>query len=132
MTLKINYKKKQLKQFLYLGLVWLLLGVIQVWLMFDQWWLSLGWLILGLIYVYIYAQRKSNGYMTISNSEIKQNWWFGKRIPTSDIAEIKYFAGDYVVLSENKTIRINKEYLNEESLERLKERLEDLKEKLNI
>jgi hypothetical protein len=45
--------------------------------------------------------------LTIQKGVLKQNWWFGKSIDAKKITAIKYFAGEYIVRSVQKEIRID-------------------------
>lgn len=121
----IPFKSSQLKQFLYLGMVWLALGVFQIWLIADQWWLGLGWIILGLFYLAFYFYRKQKGYVQIDDKKIKKFGFPSKQMNIQDIEKVNYFAEDYIITSKSVELRLNKNYMNDEGLELLKITLYD-------
>ena len=109
-TIKLKYTKRTLKTHLFLGLGFLLLGLFGVF--FDaksNYNFVIAVLYLGGAYYY------SNYPMIVINGlEIKQNWWFGKKIALQDILEIKYFAGDYIIKNQNMELGICKSELSVE------------------
>lgn len=121
--MKIAYKKKHIQHKLNLSLVWFFVGVFQIILMKDQWWLGLGWLILSITFFFVYLYLKREMYLTITNDYIKSNTPFGKPMKFSDIKEISYFSRDYIILSETDELRINTNYIDETSIEYLKDKL---------
>ncbi|MDC1495795.1 hypothetical protein N8136_00980 [Flavobacteriaceae bacterium] len=62
---------------------------------------------LALLYIAPYFYHKKVPFFTIQKGVIKQNWWFGKSIDSKDINEIKYFAGEYIIRSQKKELRID-------------------------
>ena len=62
---------------------------------------------LALLYIATYFYHKKVPFLTIQKGVLKQHWWFEKRIDSKDINEIKYFAGEYIVRSAQKEIRID-------------------------
>jgi len=64
-------------------------------------------IVLALLYIAPYFYHKKVPFLTIQNGVLKQNWWFGKSIDAKRITAIKYFAGEYIVRSVQKEIRID-------------------------
>jgi len=62
---------------------------------------------LALLYIAPYFYHKKVPFLTIQKGVLKQNWWFGKSIDSKDINEIKYFAGEYIIRSQKKELRID-------------------------
>ena len=62
---------------------------------------------LALLYIAPYFYHKKVPFLTIQKGVFKQNWWFGKSIDSKDINEIKYFAGEYIIRSQKKELRID-------------------------
>ncbi len=125
--MKITYKKTYLRKNLYLGIVWLAMGIFQLFLMKDQWWLGLGWIVLSLMFIVAFLYQRKQKYITITDDYIKENKPFGKRMKTSEIIDIKYFSEDYIIKSETEEIRINSNYIDEVSLDIVKNKLLTLK-----
>lgn len=119
----VPYNKKRLKLNLYLAVVWLMLGIFQMFLMKDQPWLGLGWIALSMIYLAIFIYRKKNHYITISPEFVKQNWPFGKKLRVVEIVDIRYFSQDYIVKTNSEELRINTNLIDEASLDALKDML---------
>ena len=124
--MRILYEKKQVNLNLYLGLLWLVNGIFQTVKnenidLFDYFW----FLISG-IYLLIYFHQKKEKYLTLENGIIKQNWPFGKKLKLKEIKEIKHFAGEYILKSELKKMKINIGLIETESLSELKTELKKL------
>ena len=62
---------------------------------------------LALLYIAPYFYHKKVPFLTIQKGVLKQHWWFGKSINAKEITAIKYFAGEYIVRSAQKEIRID-------------------------
>ena len=124
--MRIQYEKKQVNLNLYLGLLWLVNGIFQTVRnenvdLFDYFW----FLISG-IYLLIYFYQKMEKYLTLENGIIKQNWPFGKKMKLKEITGIKHFAGEYILKSELKKMKINIGLIQSESLSELKTELKKL------
>tara|TARA_B110000208_G_scaffold75519_1_gene97108 strand:+ start:135 stop:524 length:390 start_codon:yes stop_codon:yes gene_type:complete len=124
--MRIQYEKKQVNLNLYLGLLWLVNGIIQTVRnenvdLFDYFW----FLISG-IYLLIYFYQKKEKYLTLENGIIKQNWPFGKKMKLKEIKGIKHFSGEYILKSELKKMKINISLIESESLSKLKTELKKL------
>ena len=59
---------------------------------------------MGLIYLYLYIKVKY--YLTIENNIIKQNYIFGKKIDLSEIKSIKHFAGEYILRTDTRKMKL--------------------------
>ncbi|WP_439151320.1 hypothetical protein [Winogradskyella sp.] len=103
------------------------MGIFQLFLMKDQWWLGLGWIVLSLMFIVAFLYQRKQKYITITDDYIKENKPFGKRMKTSEIIDIKYFSEDYIIKSETEEIRINSNYIDEVSLDIVKNKLLTLK-----
>ncbi|WP_289045362.1 hypothetical protein [uncultured Olleya sp.] len=124
--MKIQYKKKQIKINLILGIVWLIFGIIQV--AFDEKlkWFNFGWLVLSGVYFIIYINQKTKNYLTIENGIIKENYPFGKKINLDEIKIIKHFAGDIILKTEKKELIINTLLIDKKAIPELKSEFKKL------
>ena len=116
--MKIRFKKKRLYINLILGLVWTGLGVFS--LLEDE---SLRWtdyvnLVLGILYLAHYVYDLYNQYLTIENGSIRKNILYGvrKKINLNEIYRIEKYAGDYILRTLTKELKINIAFIEEKSL----------------
>jgi hypothetical protein len=79
---------------------------------------------MGLINIYLYLKVKY--YLTIENNLIKQNYIFGKKIDLSEIKSIKHFAGEYILRTDTRKMRIDIGSIEKSSLVDLKGELKKL------
>ena len=129
--MRIHYKKKQLYINLFLGIIWLINGIVQVFFNEKSSWIVYGWFLFSAVYLTIYFYQKKETYLTLENGIIKQNWPFGKKMNLSEIKQIRHFAGDYILKSGKKEMTINIQLINEESLSDLKTELKKLNAEWN-
>jgi len=107
-TINLRYKKRTFKTCIFMGLGFLALGLLGT--VFDS--ISISNYIIAALYLFAAYYYSNYPMIEISESEIKENWWFGKRIALQDIRQIKYFAGDYLIKSQTKELGICKSQLN--------------------
>ena len=79
---------------------------------------------MGLIHIYLYLKVKY--YLSIENNIIKQNYIFGKKIDLSEIKSIKHFAGEYILRTDTRKMRIDIGSIDQSSLLDLKGELKKL------
>ena len=122
--MKILYSKKRRKYELFQGIFWILLFILGV-LFSDRknvfFYLNL---IMGLIHIYLYLKVKY--YLTLENNIIKQNYIFGKKIDLSEIKSIKHFAGEYVLRTDTRKMKIDIGSIEKSSLAELRDELKKL------
>lgn len=115
--MKIRFKKKKLYPNLIIGIVWIGLGISS--LLRSH----LGWsfTVIGILYIGHFLFDLTNQYLTIENGIIRKNGLhgFGKEINLNEIASIKKFAGDYILKTESKELKINTDLIEEKSLAEL-------------
>ena len=126
MKMRIKYKPKHLNINLIFGLFWLIWFFIGVFGKEEPNWTDYGWIVISLMYLGMYFYQKNYNYLTIENGFIKQNWPFGKKMNLNEIKRIRHFAGEYILKSELKKMKINIQLINEESLLELKTELKKL------
>ena len=79
---------------------------------------------MGFIYLYLYIKVKY--YLSIENNIIKQNYIFGKKMKLSEIKSIKHFAGEYILRTDTRKMRIDIGSIEKSSLVDLKGELKKL------
>lgn len=122
--MKILYSKKKRKYDLFQGIFWILLFAIGV-LFSDRknvfFYLNL---IMGLVHIYLYLKVKY--YLIIEKDVLKQNYIFGKKMELSEIKSIKHFAGEYILRTDKRKMRIDIGSIDQSSLLDLKGELKKL------
>ena len=122
--MKILYSKKRRKYELFQGLFWILLFVLGLLFSDRKNIFFYLYLLMGLIHIYLYLKVKY--YLSIENNIIKQNYIFGKKIYLSEIKSIKHFAGEYILRTDTRKMRIDIGSIDQSSLLDLKGELKKL------
>ncbi len=104
MNIQLRYNLKNQRYFIIAGALFILLFVIELIASNEIKYFNIA---IALLYIAPYFYHKKVPFLTIQKGVLKQHWWFGKRIDSKDINEIKYFAGEYIVRSAQKEIRID-------------------------
>ena len=122
--MKILYSKKRRKYELIQGIFWILLFILGVLFSDRKNDFFYLYLIMGLIHFYLHLKVKY--YLSIENNIIKQNYIFGKKIDLSEIKSIKHFAGEYILRTDTRKMKINISLVDQSSLVDLKCELKKL------
>ena len=122
--MKILYSKKKRKIDLFQGLFWILLFVLGLLFSDRKNVFFYLYLIMGLIHIYLYFKVKY--YLSIENNIIKQNYIFGKKMDFSEIKSIKHFAGEYILRTDKRKMRIDIGSIEKSSLAELRDELKKL------
>lgn len=121
----IYYTKRRLKIQLILALGYLILSSAA--LIFDSFnFFNIGFLVLGLISLGTYLFENHKQYLTIANGVLIKNTFSPKSIKLDEINQIKKFAGDYILKTEQNELRINISYIEKDSLFELEKVLNSL------
>jgi hypothetical protein len=104
MDIKLRYNIKNQRYYIILGGLFILLAGIELIASNEIRYFNIT---LALLYIAPYFYHKKVPFLTIQKGVLKQNWWFGKSIDSKDINEIKYFAGEYIIRSQKKELRID-------------------------
>ena len=122
--MKILYSKKRRKYDLFQGLFWILIGILGVFFSEKNNILFYLYTPVGFIYLYLYIKVKY--YLTIENNIIKQNYIFGKKIDLSEIISIEHYAGEYILRTKKRKLKITIDLIEKSSLVDLKGELKKL------
>ena len=122
--MKIIYSKKKRKYDLFQGIFWILLFVLDILFSDRKNVFFYLYLIMGLIHIYLHLKVKH--YLSIENNIIKQNYIFGKKINLSEIKSIKHFAGEYILRTDKRKMRIDIGSIEKSSLAELIDELKKL------
>ena len=122
--MKILYSKKRRKYELFQGIFLMLIFILGVLFSDRKNVFFYLYLIMGLIHFYLHLKVKF--YLSIENNIIKQNYIFGKKINLSEIKSIKHFAGEYILRSDKRKMRIDIGSIEKSSLAELRDELKKL------
>ena len=122
--MKILYSKKRRKYDLFQGLFWILIGILGVFFSEKNNILFYLYTPMGFIYLYLYIKVKY--YLTIENNIIKQNYIFGKKIDLSEIISIEHYAGEYILRTKKRKLKITIDLIEKSSLAELRDELKKL------
>ena len=127
-VMKIRFKKKRLYINLILGLVWTGLGVFSLLEDENLKWTDYGYLVVGTLYLGHYLYDLNNQYLTIENGSIRKNVLYGfeNKINVNEINRIEKYAGDYILRTVEKELKINTELIEKKSLVEFNEILKKL------
>ena len=126
--MKIKFKRKRLIVNLFLGILWIVLGILNILTDDKIRWNDYGYLVIGILYIGHYLYDLKNQYLIIENGTIRQNGLYGfrKKLNVDEINWIKKFAGDYTLKTEQKELKINTELIDKDSLSELNKILAEL------
>lgn len=111
----IKFKKKKLYINLALGVFWVILGTLSIWKSDEIRWTRYLYIIIGLLYLGMAAWNYKYHYLTITDSYIKTNSLFAKKILLQDLTLIKKFTDEYTLKTANKNLGINTSLMEKES-----------------
>ena len=122
--MKILYSKKRRKYDLFYIIFCLLIGMLSLFLSETNHMFIYLYMPLGLISLYRYIKVKY--YLIIEKDVLKQNYIFGKKMELSEIKSIKHFAGEYILRTDTRKMRIDIGSIDQSSLLDLKGELKTL------
>lgn len=124
--MKIRYKRKRNRFYLILIAFWVVL-IISSFIFGDfDGWTDYTVVALGVMYSTIYSFNYFNQYLTIENGTIRHNSPFSEKISFSEIKIFKKFAGEYILKTDSKELRIDTNLIDELSLIDLDKALSNL------
>lgn len=109
--MKIKYSKKRLYSNLLLGVLFGIMGVLKIsegsadYLNYFQ--LALGLFMIGVFFFESYYQ-----YLKIENGVLTRYSFRRKSVKLSEVEKIRKFAGDYILFTSEKKLKINSELVN--------------------
>ena len=122
----IRFKKKRLRLTLIDAILWLVLGVGTLLLNETIKWHHFVFLLISIFYFAMYFYNMRYQYLRIEQGFIQKCSLFSKKIKLSDVKQI-WKHSDYYILSTKKTeLRIDFEYIDNESRDNLNEVLNNL------
>ena len=122
--MKILYSKKRRKYDLFYTIFCLLIGILSLFFSETNHKFLYLYMPLGLISLYRYIKVKY--YLIIEKDVLKQNYIFGKKMDLSYIKSIKHFAGEYILRTDTRKMKIDIGSIEKSSLVSLKGELKKL------
>jgi hypothetical protein len=126
--MKIKFRKKRLIYNLVFSIFYIVIGLDGIINQENIRWTKYVFFIIGTIYLISSLFEIRNQYLTIENGMIRKNQFLGfnKKINLKDIIQIKKFAGDYTLVTEQTELKINTELIDDNSHDILKNILTEL------
>ena len=122
--MKILYSRKKRKYDLFYIIFCLLIGILSLFFSETNHKFLYLYMPLGLISLYRYIRVKY--YLIIEKDVLKQNYIFGKKMELSEIKSIKHFAGEYILRTDKRKMRIDIGSIEKSSLAELRDELKKL------
>ena len=126
----IKFTNRRFKYYKIWGPIWIILGVISI-LISPENYFNYGYIVIGVFHIFYYWYEKRNQYLTIENNVIRKNHLISKKFDLSQLQRIGNHSSYYVLYGKNKDFQINKEYIDQESLEQLDAYLTNLEQSLS-
>ncbi|MDR5589083.1 hypothetical protein [Christiangramia sp. SM2212] len=124
--MKIRYIKNRITHNFYLGSFMIVAGNIMA---FQD--TSLGinilWIVAGSLQVYTVFYERKHQYISIQDGTLTRHSIFPKSIKIDEIRKIHKFINTYQIETSNKTLTINKNIIEAESMYRLDDYFKSLK-----
>ncbi|MCX2720271.1 hypothetical protein [Lentiprolixibacter aurantiacus] len=122
------FKKSYLRANLIFGLIWLTVFILKVFIEDNtnsiSYWIDYGFLLVAVLYLGTYLYQKRYGYLTLENGLLKLNDPRNKHIDLNTVTRFKFFAGEYILESDSKKLKVNTYLLEPPSVALLKAALE--------
>jgi len=126
MNLTIPYTSKRLRNTLLLSLLYWAICLMNILGADNFGYLQIGFLILAILSTLAYFRERKKQYLTISEGMIKRNDIWGKKIRLDEVVHIEKYAGDYILKTPTKKLRIDTHIILPEALEELEEVLNQI------
>lgn len=126
--MKIKYKNNTGIFYLLLGILWIAMGIFGLSLERDNPFFDYASIAFGILYVLIFLYQWNYQYLKIDNGVVQKSLLHAspRNIVLKDVVWIKKFAGDYILISDEKKFHINYDLIEKKSLLRLDKILSQL------
>ena len=121
--IRIRSKRYPKRWFVFFGAIWTAIGLTGLFIHMDPWMIVIYFL-LGLEFFFLPFIKRS--YLTIRDGMLTKTSFIPKRIPLNEVHKIRYFAGDYTLMTKKKKLTIDTAVIDQDALEKLKDILNDL------
>jgi len=129
--MKFSYSKRRLYTNLIYGIIWIGIGTGNVFSDEKIAWKIYGFLLLGLVYLALFLFEYTQKYFVLTSDKIIINALPKKEINLSELAELKYYAGDYTFKSKDKSLKIVKSQIDKKQLSQFEIVFSNMQQELN-
>lgn len=123
----IKCTKKALTTNLYIGLGWTVFALAFVIFNPDNMWFHMGYAGIGLAFLLLHFHMKKWQYGVLTTDYVKQNSAFQKKLPISEVIQIKEFAGDVIFKSAKREVTFDTKLIEQQSLAEFKALISKIK-----
>ena len=127
--MKIRYCRSLIRNNYGYGLTMIGLGIFAVYINSSSV-LSYLWIVLGILQAGTSHYREKYQYLTIRENKLIRHSLIPKSIELSEIRRVRKFVDSYKIETHNQSMRIEKDFIEGESLHKLNLFLENLKPKV--
>lgn len=127
--IKVNYNEKVLKQHLVLAILWFAIAIVSGFFGSSLTSVSVGFYLASISYIVIHVVQKKRGYVVLKDGELTIRNLIPKKIEVADVIQTRRFAGDLILKSKEKEVKIDLSLVNQEEMEKLQKELNRLMKK---
>ncbi len=124
--MKIKYNKKTLKFNLIRGILWSILGILNLFNDDKIKFIGFGFSLIGILYLFRFIYGLNFHYLTIENGLIYKNNPFSKKIRLTEITWIKKIYDEYILITKKTEMKLKTELISDTSLTDLNNALGEL------
>jgi hypothetical protein len=115
----ISYTKKRLRKTLIITLIYWVVFGIRLFPVYEFRYLDVLLFLIAGISTYQYFRERRHQYLTITEGELKRNDLWGRKIQIDEVVHIEKYAGDYILQTPTKKLRIDTHIIPPEALKEL-------------
>lgn len=127
--MKIKYCRSVIRNNFGYGFTMIVLGIFAVYINSSSVF-SYLWIVLGILQAASSYYRQKYQYLTIREDRIIRHSLIPKSISLSEIKRVKKYVNSYKIETRDQSMRIEKDFIEAESLDKLNLYLEKLKPKM--
>lgn len=124
--MKIKYCRSVIRNNYGYGLTMIGLGIFAVYINSTSA-LSYLWILLGILQAGTSYYRQKYQYLTIEKDKLVRHSLIPKSIELSEIKRVRMFMDSYKIETHNQSLRIEKKFIEDESLQKLNNFMKSLK-----
>ncbi|WP_324718968.1 hypothetical protein [Salinimicrobium sp. HB62] len=128
--MKIKYCRSLIRNNYGYGLTMIILGIFAVYINSSSIF-SYLWIFLGILQAETSYYRQTYQYLTIQEDKLIRHSLIPKSIAVADIKRVKKYVNSYKIETNNQSMRIEKDFIDRESLKRLNLFLERLQPQIS-
>ncbi|PSG87025.1 hypothetical protein C7H61_13015 [Mesoflavibacter zeaxanthinifaciens subsp. sabulilitoris] len=127
----IYHKRQQKRLNLLQGIVWLLLGVIGLFVNKEHYFFY-GYIALGFFHLWAFFQDKYKGYISVFNGILKTHYnpFFNKQINLNEVNKVIKLSDTRLLKTNSEEIKIHTSLISEESMQKLNEVIDVINERV--